>query len=112
MNRSIRKAAILAYKERKPAVGIYAVRCAASGEVWVGRSPTLDTVQNRIWFTLRLGSSPHRELQKAWNDHGGESFTFDILEQLAADDDVSYDRDTHLKGRVTYWRSALGARSI
>ncbi|HKU98038.1 MAG TPA: GIY-YIG nuclease family protein [Vineibacter sp.] len=104
--------AILAYKERKPVVGIYAVRCAASGAIWVGRSLTLDTVQNRIWFTLRLGSSPHRDLQTAWRDHGAESFTFDVLERLADDDDVSHDRDTHLKGRVAHWRSVLGARSI
>lgn len=39
-----RKAAIAAYKERKVIGGVYAVRCAATGEVWVGRGgPTLPT---------------------------------------------------------------------
>lgn len=107
-----RKAAIRAYKERRPVAGIYAIRCAASGEVWVGQSPTLDTVQNRIWFTLRQGSSPHRDLQKAWHERGAESFVFDVLERWDEDDDVAIDRDTHLKARLAHWRSALGAGAI
>jgi hypothetical protein len=48
-----RKAAVTAYKERKVESGIYAIRCAASGEVWVGSAPNLSTIQNRLWFTLR-----------------------------------------------------------
>ena len=35
MQREDRKAAISAYKKREAAAGIYAVRCKASGEVWV-----------------------------------------------------------------------------
>ena len=61
-----RKAAIAAYKERKPAVGIYLIRCRASGQCWIGASPTLDTIQNRHWFTLRQGSFPQPALQAAW----------------------------------------------
>jgi hypothetical protein len=38
-----RKAAIAAYKERKSVAGIYVIRCAASGEAWVGQAPNLDT---------------------------------------------------------------------
>jgi hypothetical protein len=36
-----RKAAVAAYKERKSACGIYALRCGPSGEVWVGRQGLL-----------------------------------------------------------------------
>ncbi|MET4040164.1 hypothetical protein ABIC03_001849 [Bradyrhizobium sp. RT6a] len=43
-----RKAAIAAHKERKTVAGVYVVRCAASGEAWVGQAPNLDTIQNRI----------------------------------------------------------------
>ncbi len=63
-----RKAAIAAYKERKTIAGIYVVRCAASGEAWVGQAPNLETIQNRIWFSLRQGSHTCRSLQAAWND--------------------------------------------
>ncbi len=59
-----RKAAIAAYKERKPAVGIYLIRCRASGQCWIGASPTLETIQNRHWFTLRQGSFPTRACRR------------------------------------------------
>jgi len=106
-----RKAAIASYKERDDVAGIYQVRCAASGETWVGQTLNLDTVQNRIWFTLRLGNHPRRALQEAWRDHGAESFAFAVLERLA-DEESSFVRDALLKERVAHWRSALGAQAI
>ncbi len=62
-----RKMAVNAYKKREVEGGIYAVRCVASGEVWVGGSPDLSKIQNRLWFTLRQGMNTHRSLQIAWN---------------------------------------------
>ncbi|MBA8878854.1 GIY-YIG nuclease family protein [Phyllobacterium myrsinacearum] len=106
-----RKAATAAYKERKLVTGIYAVRCLVSGNVWIGQSPNLDTIQNRLWFTLRLGNHPCRGLQSAWNDHGAEEFTFEALERLG-DEDLVYVRDTLLKERVRYWRSSLDGFAI
>ncbi|QCI64332.1 GIY-YIG nuclease family protein [Phreatobacter stygius] len=106
-----RKAAIAAYKERKGVVGIYLVRCLATGEVWVGQSPNLDTVQNRIRFTLRFGSNTHRGLQKAWRDHGEEGLAFEIVETLA-DEESTYVRNAVLKERAAHWRSTLGAEAI
>lgn len=111
MKGEARKAAIAAYKERKGAAGIYAVRCTATGAVWVGQSPNLDTVQNRVWFTLRFSGNLNRALQKAWDDHGAEHFTFDVVEQLK-DDDLAYSRDALLKERLAHWRAALGAMLI
>ncbi|TCS62615.1 GIY-YIG nuclease family protein [Varunaivibrio sulfuroxidans] len=106
-----KKTAIMAYKERKTVAGIYAVRCRVSGRVWVGQSPNLDTVQNRIWFTLRFASNPNRDMQAAWRDHGAESFTFEIVERLAQD--ISpHGRKSHLKARVAYWRLALDAAIV
>jgi hypothetical protein len=106
-----RKAAIAAYKERKSAAGIYLVQCKTSDEVWVGQSPNLNTIQNRIWFTLRFGSNPNQSLQKAWCDHGAENFAFEVIERLA-DDEPSYSRDALLKERTAYWRSTLHATLI
>jgi len=103
-----RKAAIAAYKERKSLAGIYLIRCHASGQVWVGQSPNLGSVQNRAWFTLRFGSHPHRGLQKAWQDHGPESFALEIVETLE-DEDSAYVRNAMLKERLAHWREALPA---
>jgi hypothetical protein len=101
-----KKAAIAAYKERKSAAGIYMVRCGASGQTWVGQTPNLDTIQNRIWFGLRMGSHSNRDLQAAWSAHGEASFTFEAVERLK-DEELAYVRDALLKERATHWRSML-----
>lgn len=111
MNRDDRKAAITAYKERKIAAGIFAVRCAASGQIWVGQTPNLDTIQNRIWFALRLGNNSNRDLQIAWSAHGGDNFTFEPLEQLE-DEESPYVRDSALKERALHWQKTLNASII
>ncbi len=106
-----RKAAIAAYKEQEPAVGIYAVRCVASGEVWVGQSPNLETIQNRLWFTLRAGSHSCRPLQQAWKQQGVAQFSFEILERLA-ESESAYLQKTLLKDRLHHWRTTLQANLL
>ena len=61
--------------------GIYAVRCAATGAVWVGQWPDVATIQTRLWFTLRHGTHPTRALLEAWRIHGEAQFSFEILEK-------------------------------
>lgn len=108
-----RKRAVAAYKERKGACGIYAIRCAAQPDIWIGQSPTLDTIRNRIWFTLRQGTNPHRTLQEAWHRHGADSLSFQVLEQLEIDDDIlPYIRTARLKDRLAHWRAVLDAQVI
>jgi hypothetical protein len=111
MNSEGRKTAIAAYKKRKNAAGVFAVRCGASGRTWVGQTLNLDTVQNRIWFSLRVGSHSNRELQSAWTVHGADVFTFESLEQLK-DEELPYVRDTLLKERAIHWRSKLNGSVI
>lgn len=106
-----RKAAVAAYKERKVIAGIYAVRCLSDGKQWIGHAPDLSTIQNRLWFMLRLGNSPHRGLQAAWRDHGAESFTFVEIERLD-DESLGFARDRVVKDRLSYWRATLGAGAI
>jgi hypothetical protein len=106
-----KKAAIAAYKERKVVGGVYLVRCTATGQMWVGQWPNLDTIQNRIWFTLRQGSHPNADLQKSWQQNGAEHFRFEILERMDAEEST-YVRDALLKERAAHWRSHLDAKSI
>jgi hypothetical protein len=105
---SDRKAAIAAYKERKSIAGIYVIRCAATSETWVGQSPNLEKIQNRIWFSLRQGSHTCRSLQAAWTAHGPDALTFEECERLA-EEELTYVRDALLKERALHWRSELGA---
>ena len=106
-----RKAAIAAYKKRKNPAGIYAVRCASTGQAWIGQTLNLETIRNRIWFTLRSGGHSNRELQSAWAAHGADAFAFEPLEQLK-DEELPYVRDTLLKERAVHWRSTLNGSTI
>jgi hypothetical protein len=111
MNGDERKAAIAAYKERKRAPGIYAVRDAASGQVWVGRTQDLEKIENRIWFGLRCGGHPCRALQAAWSAGEGRGLAFERLEALEPEES-RYILDSMLKERLAHWRSTLGAALI
>jgi hypothetical protein len=75
------------FKERKAPQGIYAIRCSATGDVWVGSSMNLNAVQNSQWFQLRGGLHRCPSLQRAWTHHTEQAFAFEVLEQFA--DDVS-----------------------
>ncbi|GGB59383.1 hypothetical protein GCM10011505_45190 [Tistrella bauzanensis] len=112
-----RKRAVAAYKERKGAYGIYVIRCVAGPDlpphIWIGQTPTLDTIRNRIWFTLRQGTNPHRTLQDAWHRHGADSLAFEVLDRLEDEDDTPpYVRATRLKDRLAHWRAVLDAQVI
>jgi hypothetical protein len=104
---SERKAIIRAYKEREVRRGVFAVRCAESGGVWIGVSNNLDATQNGLWFTLRMGSHPIKELQNAWNQHGEGAFEFQELEKLTADLHPLAVED-RLKERKSFWVAKLG----
>ncbi len=105
-----KKEALRAYKERKPEMGVYAVRCSGSGECWVGHSRTLDKIQNRIWTGLRLGTHPNRAMQQAWNVHGEQAFSFERLEELP-EAETEFP-DARLKALRAQWCEALHAQTI
>ncbi|MFG1428966.1 GIY-YIG nuclease family protein [Roseixanthobacter glucoisosaccharinicivorans] len=111
MKGEARKAAVAAYKERKPAAGIYAVRCAPTGQSWLGRARDLATIQTRIWFSLQHGGASNRALQAAWQAHGAEAFTFEAIERLEVEESA-YVRDALLKERLAHWRAVLGAAAL
>jgi hypothetical protein len=111
MDRSERKAAVSAYKERKAIAGVYAIHCAATEEQWVGAAPDLSTIWTRRAFTLRQGIETNRALQCAWNAHGPESFSFKILEEIDLDE-LTYGRERALKERIAHWRELLGAAGV
>lgn len=96
-----------AYKETLPRAGVFAVDDPATGAVWVDRAPNVDVIQNRIWFTLRLGTHRVASLQQAWNDSGG-ALAYRIVE-TAPEDATPYERERWLADRVAHWRSELKA---
>ncbi len=111
MDRSERKAAVSAYKERKTIAGMYAIRCAATGEQWVGSAPDLSTIWTRRSFALRQGVETNKALQSAWTVHGPEGLAFRILEEIDLEQ-LTYGRERALKERIQHWRETLGAAAI
>lgn len=111
MDNTSRKQAIADWKRRDHPVGVYAVRCNATGAVWVGASRTLDKVENKLWFTLRMGGGRPAALQRAWSAHGAESIRFEELERL--DESVEpVARERVLKEKRDSWRARLGAEAM
>ncbi|WP_214201254.1 GIY-YIG nuclease family protein [Novosphingobium profundi] len=111
MDKSHRKAAQAAWRERRPRPGIYALT-ARSGAAWVGRASNLDTIANRVLFVLRQGTSPHRDMQAAWNEEGGAGLAFSLLEELDEEDALGLSRERVLKERHEHWIAHLGAKRI
>jgi hypothetical protein len=106
-----RKAAAAAFKERKPVPGVYAVRCAGSGNLWLGQASDMTTVQNRHWFALRMGSHTNRVMQAAWASHGEASFSLDLVEILGDENDGTA-LASQLRDALKRWRTELGAGAV
>jgi hypothetical protein len=109
MDKHARREAIRDFKEKKTVAGVYAVRCAPSGEVWVAGAPNVEPQHQRHWFGLRTGGHHNRAMQAAWAAHGGEAFSFEVLERLDDEDLTPLGRADLIKARERHWLAALGA---
>ncbi|HEY3950893.1 GIY-YIG nuclease family protein [Phenylobacterium sp.] len=112
MDKSSRRQAVRDYKERKVPMGIYAVRCAQTGEAWVGVSKDLDQHANRLWFALKMGGHPSKSLQAAFKAHGADAFALETLEVVDVEGLDGYALDARLKDRDAHWRAELGASKV
>ena len=85
------------------------MRCAPSGEVWVAGAPNVEPQHQRHWFGLRTGGHHNRTMQASWNAHGGEAFSFEVLERLGDEELTPLGRADLIKARERHWLAALGA---
>ena len=113
MSREDRRAQVQAWKEgRKPRAGIFRVACAPAGKAWLGVSRNLDAQQNSIWFSLRHGGSPNREMQAAWKTHGEDAFVFDEVEVVDVEELSAYLVNQRLQEQLKHWCAELGAGRV
>lgn len=110
MDKSRRKELARQAKEHKARPGVFAVRCAAAGKVWVGMAPSVDRKQTGLWFQLRMGGFPNRDMQAAWNAHGEGAFAFEVLEEIS--DENALIVPVLLKDREAHWRKTLNAGAL
>ena len=111
LSKESRKESIRQFKEQKVLAGIYAVRSAVTGNVWVGGSKNLDATKNGCWFTLRIGTHIEKSLQKEWNAHGESSFTYEVLEVFPEDLHPLEVPDS-LKSQKSSWVQQLNAQPL
>lgn len=111
LSKEFRKEAVRKFKEQKPGVGIYAVRCTANGRTWVGASRNLEATKNGCWFCLRNGSHQEHSLQQQWNLHGESAFEYEMLDRL--EEDVHpLELNDLLKVKRSQWIARLNAQQL
>ena len=110
MDKQSRRDAIRDYKEKATQSGVYAVRCAATGEVWVAGAANVESQQTRNWFSLRMGGHMNKAMQAAWNAHGEAGVSFEIVESIEAGELTPLGLADCIKDRERHWLAALGAK--
>ena len=101
-----------AYKERASRLGVYALRCAATGQTWVSASRNLDAQRNSAFFALRTGSHPNKALQAVWAAQGADAFAYEEVEQIEVTDLSSMAVSTLLAEREQACRDRLNAARV
>ncbi len=95
------------YKEAVREMGIIAIKNLRNGRMWLGATPNPEATLRRHRFTLSLGSSWHKELQKDWNEFGEDAFSFEIIDTLKPDPEK--DKEEELAELEEMWREKLAA---
>jgi hypothetical protein len=109
MDKQARRQAQREFKEREVWPGVYAVRCLATGEVWVAASRNIDSQENSVWFSLRTGGHPNRALQAAWAKYGAEGLAYEVLERIVEPELTPLGLADRSKAQEAHWRATLGA---
>jgi hypothetical protein len=104
---SRRRASVRAYKEAFPPMGIYAVRNAVTGRVWLGASRDAEAALNRIRFELRFRGHRHPGLTAEWRQHGDAAFSFEVIDRVKQRDDAAFDYDAELQASLSLWQAEL-----
>lgn len=110
MDNARKKELARTYKEQKAEPGIYAVRCTATGQNWVAKSPDVRKRQTALWFQLNAGGFPGKTLQAAWKQHGEAAFVFEVVEEIRDENELMI--PVLLKDREAHWRKGLGAAAL
>jgi len=78
-----RREIIRAYKENRPSMGIFQLRCKSNNKRYIAASRNLDGERNSRLFQLRMGKVVFsRELQQDLQKYGAHDFEFSVLEVL------------------------------
>jgi hypothetical protein len=95
------------YQSNRRPMGVFLIRNMANEKVFVGVGLDLAGIINSHKFQLKMGVHRNRGLQRDWNEFGGESFAFEILDQLEPREEMSDDGRADLAFLEELWLEKL-----
>ena len=103
-----RKAIKREYKETYRPAGVYQLRNTSTGRILVGSSKNLPAISNRLRMQLDGGTYVlHPELQRDWKALGGDTFVFEVLEELEPPEGPGWDPTVDLAALEALWLEQL-----
>jgi hypothetical protein len=98
------------YRQMKLPMGVYVIRSDFNRKCFLEATNNLKAKINSTKVKLENNFHPNKELQKAWNEHGEENFSFEILEELEyAKDETITDYSDDLALLQMEWEEKLAA---
>lgn len=98
----------LQYKEMKPPMGIFIIRCKLNKKCYIQTAKDFRAMINGAKVRLEGGMHPNQELQKEWKEFGSENFLIEILESLEyAKDESKTDYTEDLALLQMIWEEKL-----
>jgi hypothetical protein len=88
-------------------MGVFLIRNMVNEKVFVGVGLDLLGIINSHKFQLKMGVHRNKRLQSDWNKLGGESFAFEILDQLEPREDAGDDGRQDLAFLEELWLEKL-----
>jgi hypothetical protein len=103
-----RKAIKREYKESYRPAGVFQLRNTVNGRIFLGSSPNLPAISNRLRMQLDAGGYVMLpELQREWKEVGGDKFVFEILEELEPPEGPGWDPSDDLAALLALWMEQL-----
>lgn len=73
---------LMAYRLRRPEMGIISYRCKETGDIFLDISRDTNASFNSTKMKLSANMHPNKVLQELWNKYGPESFELSVVEAL------------------------------
>lgn len=83
--------------------GVYIIRCATSGYVYVGSSLDCENRRRYYWSRLGMGGCHNKIIQYAYDVFGLDNLSFEIVEECSLD---------VLRDRELYWMKLQDQRKM
>ena len=102
-----RRELIREYKEGARTSGVGVIRNAVNGKILLIAGVDLPGLLNRHRAQLRFAGHRNAELQRDWNAHGPDAFTFEVLDTLPLPEGPDHDPREDLATLEVLWLEKL-----